>query len=48
MEKDKFVCRDCGSESSSPGPCAACKIDRTAVCGVCGNPVVGEHIGTQE
>jgi len=44
MENVKHVCPECGYESEKPGLCPKCQVPLVATCLVCGNPVVGEHI----
>ena len=44
MANEKYVCPECGEESEKPGQCPNCQVELVAICPVCGNPIVGEHI----
>ena len=44
MQDTKYVCPDCGYETTKPGNCPHCQKVLIATCPVCGNPIVGECI----
>ena len=48
MANEKYVCPQCGNESEKPGQCPNCQVELVAICPVCGNPIVGEHIHPED
>ncbi|MBL7165667.1 MAG: hypothetical protein ISS55_04180 [Dehalococcoidales bacterium] len=48
MVNEKYVCPQCGKESEKPGQCQNCQVELVAICPVCGNPIVGEHIHPED
>ncbi len=48
MQIIKYVCPKCGHESGVAGLCPNCQVTLVASCPVCGNPVVGEHIHSED
>jgi len=44
MQDIKYVCPDCGYETTKPGTCADCQVALIATCPACGNPIVGDCI----
>jgi len=48
MAEEKYVCPDCGYESSKPGKCPHCQKYMLASCPTCGNPMVGEQISLED
>lgn len=48
MASEKYVCPECGKESEKPGKCPNCQVEMLAICPVCGNPLVGEHIHPED